>query len=137
MSLDDQLFLEIEQADAQKRGAKMFRMTKEIAQREISGVPEDKVFWLHDGRILKNLFDLVDALKDIPPEIFTHHVNEGKNDFANWINEVIGDKKLADEIRNHRDAISILNKVAKRLESVGARYKMKKGSGPLASAFKT
>ncbi len=33
-------------------------------------------------------------------EIFYHHVNEAKNDFANWIKDIIGEIELADQLMN-------------------------------------
>jgi len=58
-------------------------------------------------------------MDDMAEEIFSHHVSEAKNDFANWIREVIGEIELADQlmdINSKQDAqLQILKHIAKAL----------------------
>jgi len=61
-------------------------------------VPMEHVFVLNDGRRLKNLNELVVMLQDMNDSIFSHHVNDSKNDFANWVRDVIKEKDMADSI---------------------------------------
>ena len=61
--------------------------------------PEDKVFWVHDGPKLRNLVDLRDLLQGLKESMFKFHVSEAKNDFANWINDVLGEAELAKKLR--------------------------------------
>jgi HD superfamily phosphohydrolase len=58
----------------------------------------DKYFWLHDGRALKSLKELSDSLENMPGDVFSHHVTKERNDFSNWIKDVIGDKDLAQRV---------------------------------------
>ena len=45
-------------------------------------VADDKVFWVHDGPVLKNVRELYDYLPNMSDDIFRHHVNEERNDFS-------------------------------------------------------
>lgn len=74
------------------------KIKKEDAKRILSDVNPAKAFWLRDGRTLKNIGELSKALKDMKNEVFEHHVNKDKNDFANWIRDVQQDKELADQL---------------------------------------
>lgn len=62
-------------------------------------VDDGRAFWLHQGAVLKDLLGLHDALRVITDEQFKHHVNAMKNDFAAWVEAVLGDKKAASEMR--------------------------------------
>ncbi len=70
----------------------------ETMVRKIGEAPKDKRFILKDGRILKDMAELSNALEHMGNEVFSHHVNAHKNDFRNWISEVFGEKELSLEI---------------------------------------
>lgn len=59
-------------------------------------------FHLKNGGKLKDLFDLAKSLEEMPEEVFNHHVNEHRNDFYNWIRDVIGDQELALKIKRSK-----------------------------------
>lgn len=61
-------------------------------------VPEEKAFWVSDGKYVKNLCELAEALDKMKEKTFKFHVNKKKNDFSEWIRNVIEDEKLADEV---------------------------------------
>ena len=58
-------------------------------------------FILADGGVIKSLEELNIILKSIDPKIFEYHVNDSKNDFANWIRYVYKSKRLADFITDY------------------------------------
>lgn len=90
----------------------MAEVTRTVARKWLAGVPEDKVFWVQDGRVLKNLADLEAALKEMSEETFRYHLNESKNDFSNWVRDVIGDEKLAGDLwvsTTHNQAIEAVS----------------------------
>ena len=60
--------------------------------------PPEKLFCLRDGRKLKNLLELVDALENMGDDVFAFHVNESKNDFANWIQDSLGEGELGETL---------------------------------------
>lgn len=61
-------------------------------------VPEEKVFWVNDGRKIRNVIELAEALDNMKEKTFKLHVNKNKNDFSEWIRNVIGNEKLANEV---------------------------------------
>ena len=62
-----------------------------------------RYFLVKDGTAIKNLFELAKTLDDMPEDVFRHHVNESKNDFYNWIKDVIRNKRLAEKILSIKD----------------------------------
>ncbi len=56
-------------------------------------------FVLVDGRKLKDVRELAFALADMADDVFWHHASDAKNDFSNWINDVLKDKELADALK--------------------------------------
>jgi hypothetical protein len=66
------------------------------ARRYLRTVTEGgKQFYAHDGRVLKNLWDLYAYLKNCEESEFRHHVDGSKNDLAAWVRNVIKDEDLA------------------------------------------
>ena len=72
-------------------------------------------FWVHDGPILKDLVELRDALAEMSPETFSYHANKERNDFADWIESILGDKTLATSFRKSRKPNTARTLVVKRL----------------------
>ncbi|MBI2647587.1 hypothetical protein HYW99_03860 [Candidatus Woesearchaeota archaeon] len=93
-------------------------VTKDEARRYLSNVPPEQSFWVNNGSILKNLEELADAIFDMGKETFQHHVNKEKNDFSTWISDVVGDKKLANDLLSSKSKDSMLKKLRKRLNSL-------------------
>lgn len=87
----------------------------------LSEVSPDHCFWVHNGPILKNLEDLANFLPHMSDETFNHHVNKEKNDFSKWVNDVIGEKKLASELLKCTNKNSAIKKLRNRLNSLKKR----------------
>ena len=68
-----------------------------------TNVPQDKSFHVADGSVLRNILELSDKLGIIEEWAFRHHVNEEKNDFANWIAEVFENKDLSTRVSQYTD----------------------------------
>ena len=60
-------------------------------------------FYLPDGRQLKNLVELVIALETMDDLAYSKHVTSDKNDFASWIEHVLKNHSLADQVRSAPD----------------------------------
>ena len=93
-------------------------VTKDEARRYLSDVAPEQCFWVNNGPILKNLEELANILPEMSDDAFQNHVNGEKNDFSNWISNVIGDKKLANDLLSSRTKESALKKVVNRLNSL-------------------
>lgn len=90
--------------------------SKKDALRTLSDVNPEHNFWVSDGSILKNINDLLSALKKMKKNVFQAHVNKEKNDFANWINDIIKDEKLAKEISKIKEKKKLLKKITQRIQ---------------------
>lgn len=66
---------------------------------------------MKDGRKIKDIDELKEVLKKLDDSVFSFHVNENKNDFANWIRDVFNYHGLAERIRHasKEDMIKILS----------------------------
>lgn len=78
-------------------------------------VKPEHYFVLADGRQVKSLIELVDALDDIEDDVFSHHVNSHKNDFSTWIRQVFRENELADSIQNLQSKQAVQIKILKFL----------------------
>ena len=92
--------------------------TKDEARTYLRDVVPEQCFWVNNGIILRNLEELANSLPEMNDETFQHHLNSEKNDFSNWVKDVIGDKKLANELLSARNRESALKKVRNRLNSL-------------------
>ena len=94
---------------------------KEVHKSWLVDVPPDKVFWCHDGRVVNNLDELIVALREMLEKTFRYHVTMDKNDFSNWVRDVIGDVTLARELLNAATPTIAAQKVETRLRWLRAR----------------
>jgi histidinol-phosphate/aromatic aminotransferase/cobyric acid decarboxylase-like protein len=81
-----------------KAKTKKRTILKEQAQQFLAKVPEENIFWCCDGTTFRDIKELADALAAMSEDVFIRHVNSEKNDFYNWVRDVIGDEELADEL---------------------------------------
>jgi hypothetical protein len=83
---------------AAKAQAKKPTVPKERAAKLLAKVPEENIFWCYGGATFRDLGELAQGLAAMSDEVFGHHVNAEKNDFCNWIRDVIADAELAGEL---------------------------------------
>ena len=62
--------------------------------KRLERLPDDKAFWFCDGTVAYSLEEITEAIDRISDDQFRYHVNDEKNDIANWINHVINDPLL-------------------------------------------
>jgi hypothetical protein len=86
-----------------------------MARQRLADVPQEKRFWCCDGRVLGNLFELEEALKEISQDTFRYHSNEARNDFADWVRNVIGDDKLSRDLQRSKTQAQAAKAVADRV----------------------
>ena len=92
-------------------GPQAEKLDKERIKSILGQVPEDKVFWCHEGCIFRDLQELQEAFEDMSDETFAYHANSDKKDFSRWVEDVIGDAKLAKDLEavsTHRQAAKIV-----------------------------
>lgn len=86
-------------------------------KRVLTRAAGEQCFWVKNGAILADLVELSSALKEMEKEVFAHHVRKTQNDFADWIQYVLGDTELADMIRKVKTAKSFHTIVVRRLKT--------------------
>ncbi|MBN1385735.1 hypothetical protein JW968_02030 [Candidatus Woesearchaeota archaeon] len=91
------------------------KLQPEDAESLLVQAKQEHHFKLHMGADIGSLKELADALEIMNDTSFGHHVNQHKNDFAVWVEEVIGDKELASEIKHVKERAKMLKKVQKRI----------------------
>jgi len=93
----------------------MPRLTKQEAQKLLDNVLEQYMFYCNDGRLIQSMRDLQNALLNMADDTFWYHSNQEKNDFSNWIRDVIGDVKLARDLDKAKDRFQAQSVVAARI----------------------
>jgi hypothetical protein len=93
----------------------MVQITRSVATERLGDVAQEKRFWCVDGRYLKNLQELKDALQNMTDETFSIHSNATKSDFSNWVKDVIGDDKLATDLKKSVTRAQAARSVADRI----------------------
>ena len=88
-------------------------------------VEPEKHFWVNSGPVVGNLEGLEKALNKMNTKTFAHHCNKSKNDFAVWINDVIGDAELAQSIAKVIGKPTLTNMVAGRIAALKKSAKKK------------
>ena len=74
-------------------------------------------FYLCNGESAGSLNELLEKLRFVDDACFLHHVNEERNDFANWIGDAVGDKVLSRRIGKLKDKEKIIAAIDKRINS--------------------
>ena len=72
---------------------------KKVALKKI---PSDKYFVLKNGKQVNHYLALADTLDNLEKEVVEYHVNELRNDFATWVEDVFGEKDLAEKIASSK-----------------------------------
>ncbi len=88
---------------------------KQEAQKFLAKVPDEQVFWCCDGRTFRDMKDLAEGLAAMSDDIFARHANSEKNDFSNWLRDVINDEKLSKDLQNVLDRNKAASLVATRI----------------------
>lgn len=99
------------------------KVSKAVTQRDHSKAKRvlvcaqgEQCFWTTDGKIIANLVELKDALTNMANDVFQYHVTRDKNDFADWIEYVLGDAELAGKVRSAKKPTSARTFVVARLK---------------------
>ncbi|MDK2907566.1 MAG: hypothetical protein PWQ87_24 [Candidatus Woesearchaeota archaeon] len=78
-------------------------------------IKPEEYFLLCDGLVLKNIYDLIDALETMNDDVFYYHVNDERNDFFNWLKDVFHEEELAQRIVGFRNPLKIEVEILKEL----------------------
>ena len=71
----------------------------------------EEYFYTCNGEVLKTKNQLVKFLKKVDDTVFSYHVNDYKNDFANWIKDVFKEEELFDQILSLKNPLDMAFKI--------------------------
>lgn len=91
--------------------------TKKTNKEVLICVDGEHCFWTNDGQILSSIADLRDALHRMNEEVFAHHVTREKNDFADWVEQVLHDAELSQALRRTKKPHTARAVVVRRLKA--------------------
>ena len=92
------------------RGREMARMILEDV------ILPEELFITIDGRTIRNLWELREFLEKSDEKAIAYHLSPIRNDFYNWVSEVIMDFELAEAMLRATGKTELSHAVARRLE---------------------
>ena len=104
----------------------MPRIALQDAQRLMAGVPEEYVFRCCDGRLLRDMKELQEALGAITDETFSFHSNAERSDFSNWVRDIIRDEKLARDLAKSLNRSQAEKRVGERIAFLASKVALDK-----------
>jgi len=81
----------------------------------LADVPKEYAFRCHDGLILQSMKQLGSALNSMTDETYVFHANTEKNDFSNWVRDIIKDGMLANDLQKATNRAQAAKLVANRM----------------------
>ena len=99
----------------------MAETLKQEATRLLADVPEEYVFRCCDGRVLRDMKELGEALTSMTEETFAYHSNEEKKDFSNWVKDIIRDDKLARDLGKSASRAEAAKRVRERITFLSSK----------------
>jgi uncharacterized protein YeeX (DUF496 family) len=100
------------------------KILSEEAEAILSDAHPSHHFKIHMGATVKNLEELADVLEVMDEATFKHHVTKEKNDFHNWVRDIITDVELSKKLLNTKKRKIAAEHVRKRVEEL---MKIKQG----------
>lgn len=98
-----------------KKTTRKKTLKKPRAKKSFIEASDDNCFWVCDGKVLRNLYDLSIALEEMSDDSYGYHANLEKNDFSNWVKHVLKESKLASSLRRTKSRLEASNLVKRRL----------------------
>ncbi|MFH1053191.1 MAG: hypothetical protein V1740_02125 [Candidatus Woesearchaeota archaeon] len=92
--------------------------TTEQLSNILKDVNPEKCFWINNGPVIRNIYELIIALKSVKKETFSYHVSRDKNDFSEWVKEVLKDNELAKDLLKTTDRNKSIKKIKKRVSHI-------------------
>ena len=81
-------------------------------------VPRDKYFHVANGTVIRSVWELESSLEVMGSDTFSYHANDWRNDFSNWVRDVLGDNELAEAIKPIRDKQAMMVAVLRHMVKV-------------------
>ncbi len=75
-------------------------------------------FWLKNGKPIASMKELADEFEHMDSKTFSHHINEERNDFHNWVRDVFHEQKLADRLLSVESPSDAKDVILERLNEI-------------------
>ncbi|MBN2094420.1 MAG: glycoside hydrolase family 57 protein [Candidatus Aenigmarchaeota archaeon] len=89
--------------------------TNFMSKHLLNEVPAGKEFYCKDGKVFRKVEELAKAIRKLDTTTYKAHVDTTKNDFANWLEHVVGDAVLANKIRRAQNQTTMARIVNSRV----------------------
>ncbi len=122
---------ERERQRAEQQESKHVVLSSRNAKALFLDLPRGHRFWLVTGGEINNLTELYRSLISMSPEVFSHHVNDSRDDFAAWVGEVLGDTVLARRLRashTKHEHVEIVKHRIDELKATGIKIAVPRGN---------
>jgi hypothetical protein len=98
------------------------RASKKTAEKRLAKVPAEYVFYCCDGAVYRDIAELAAGLANMTDDAFAYHSNLVKQDFSNWVRDIIEDIELADDLAMAANRIQAADCVADRIVLLSEEY---------------
>lgn len=124
-------FLKGLEVAAEKEVERKLEGSKEPAESVREEVEPELALWLSNGTTVKSFKELAVALKKMKAADYKEHVNDERNEIAEWVQEVLNDEALARQLRAANGRIQSARYVEKEIMAIkAARRKTGNASKP-------
>ena len=83
-----------------------------------SDLPFEHRFWLATGESVQSLRELYEAMDTMSDDAYSHHIKGKKNDFAEWVETLYGDDKLAHKLRMSKTREQAKRAIEERIDEL-------------------
>ncbi|MFH1399715.1 MAG: hypothetical protein ABIG95_06425 [Candidatus Woesearchaeota archaeon] len=85
-------------------------------KRVLADVSPRESFWFHNGIIVRNIYELVEQIRNLTPNSFVYHSNPDHDDFAKWVKDALQDEKLAADLTKERNQKRYIKRIKQRIQ---------------------
>jgi len=81
-------------------------------------LPKEHKFWIKNGKEVNNLTELYKSLIEMDEAVYKHHANKKRDDFAKWVDNVLGDTILSRRLKASTTKVEHVEQVKKRIDEL-------------------
>lgn len=91
---------------------------KEVKARVLCDCSPEVAFYVCSGAVLRNVSEMGKLVESMDDTTFFYHVNQERNDFARWVEDIFQDKALASKLRKANKQKTFSDVVKKRIKEL-------------------
>ncbi len=90
-------------------------LSSENIKKILSEVSDFESFWFCNNNVANSLESLSKLLLEVDDTTFRYHLHKNKNDYEDWIKNVIGDEEFSKEISRVKTRFTLSKKIEERI----------------------